>query len=179
MFISLILLVMLYSSCHFRCWWPKLNALAAFYFLRSWREERGESIDYKFKTYITVKGLFFQVNFVLLHCGKCDFMIYAFQYFHVFIILARLRDSLKFKMALKKQHKISARLCLSISRTIFFVNFESTVKSRTQIVKDKIKAYFPNVICCSRLWLWVAYLIYFKFTRVLFYLMFLMVVLLN
>ena len=36
---------------------------------------------------------------------------------------------------------------------------------------------FANVICCSRLWLWLDYFIYFKFTRVLFYLMLLMDVL--
>lgn len=106
------------------------------------RCKRGESIDCKFKSYISVKELlFFQANIVLLQCGNCGFMIYTFQQFHVFIILARLRDSLKFKMALNKNSIKFLLACLSISRPIFF-NFGSTVKSRTQIVKDKIKAYF-------------------------------------
>ena len=47
------------------------------------------------------------------------------------------------------------------------------------LIKDTIKAFFPNDICCSRLQLWVGYLIYFKFARVYFYLMFLMDVLLQ
>ena len=39
-------------------------------------------------------------------------------------------------------------------------------------LKDALKTYFfANVICCSRLQLWVGCFIYFKFTHVFFYLM--------
>ena len=46
-------------------------------------------------------------------------------------------------------------------------------------LKDTIKAYFCERICCSRQRLWVGYFIYFKLTRVFWYLMFLMNVLLQ
>ena len=43
-----------------------------------------------------------------------------------------------------------------------------------KILKDTIKDFSANGILCSRLRLWVGYLIYFEFTPVFFYLMFLM-----
>ena len=45
--------------------------------------------------------------------------------------------------------------------------------------KDTIKALKADVLRCCRLRLWVGYFIYFKFTRVSFYLMVLMDVLLQ
>ena len=41
------------------------------------------------------------------------------------------------------------------------------------LFKDTLKAYFGNVIRCSTLWLWVGYFIYFQFTLVFFWWMFL------
>ena len=72
---------------------------------------------------------------------------------------------IKSEKNIKKYEEIWGKI-RNLIRSITKISDDYDEKYMKIKFKDTLKAYFANVLGCSRLRLWVGYFVYFKFTRV-------------